>query len=144
CAGEQWEEREVTIVPGAVVSLRLVLDSVAPETVTNCLELQPTRAFAKGSTGTHGRHFRDEGLWIYEVLPRGFHWPEEKVTELLALLRARAGFRDVIGQRGVTWAGITVQLRGCIESMGGFLLEPRLLEDVVGLSLQLDLRLVAE
>ncbi|MBL8749520.1 MAG: DUF4279 domain-containing protein [Planctomycetes bacterium] len=142
--GERWDERELTVVPGAVVGLRLVLDDVPPDRITRALDLAPTRAFAKGESGPHGRHVRDEGLWIHEVLPRGFHWPEEKVAELLALLRARSGWRDVAAMRGVTWAGVTVQLRGCVERMGGFAIEPRVLEDLVGLSLQLDVQLFAE
>ncbi len=142
--GEQWEERDVIVVPGATVALRLVLDDLAPAAVTRALLLEPTRAFAKGESGPRSRLVRDEGLWIHEVLQRGFHWPEEKVAELLGLLRGRPGFRDVLGQRGVTWAGVTVQWRGCLERMGGFVLDPRLLEDLVGLSLQLDLELIAE
>ncbi len=142
--GDEWQEREVAVVPGTVVALRLVLDDAQPDRITRLLGLEPTRAFAKGDTGTHGRHFRDEGLWIHEVLPRGFHWPEEKVGELLALLRNRAGWRDIVGMPGVTWAGIAVQLRGCLERMGGFGLDPRLLEDMVGLSLQFDLELFAD
>ena len=78
------------------------------------------------------------------MLQRGFHWPEEKVAELLALLRACPGYRDVLGHPGVTRVGVTVQLRGCLEQMGSFALDPRLLEDLVGLSLQLDLEMVAE
>lgn len=142
--GERWDEGSVTVVPGTVVALRLVLDEVAPERITRLLELPPSRAFAKGESGQHRRHVRDEGLWIHEVMPQGFHWPEEKVGELLGILRARRGWRDVLCLPGVTWAGITVQLRGCVERMGGFALDPRLLEDMVGLSLQLDLELLAE
>lgn len=142
--GEQWDEGPVSVVPGAVVALRLVLDGVHPDRVTQLLGLPPTRAFAKGDSGPHRRGVRDEGLWIHEVLPRGFHWPEEKLTELLALLRVRSGWREVLSLSGVTWAGITVQLRGCVERMGGLALEASLLEDLVGLSLQIDVELVAE
>ncbi len=142
--GEQWEERDVVVVPGATVALRLVLDDTPPARITALLDLPPTRAFAKGASGPHRRGVRDEGLWIHEVLPRGFHWAEEKVGELVGLLRARSGWRDVLSLPGVSWAGVTVQLRGCIERMGGLSLEARLLEDLVGLSLQLDVALVAE
>lgn len=142
--GEQWDERDVTVVPGATVALRLVLDDVSPERVTALLDLPPTRAFAKGDSGPHRRGVRDEGLWIHEVLPHGFHWAEEKIGELTGLLRARTGWRAVLSQPGVTWAGVTVQLRGCLERMGGLVLESRLLEDLVGLSLQLDVALLAE
>lgn len=140
----QWEEGSCDVVPGAVVSLRLVLDDVDPARVTQALDLPPTRAFGKGDSGPHGRRFRDEGMWIHEVMPKGFHWPEEKVAELLALLRARARWRDVLALPGVTWAGVTVQLRGCQERLGGFQADARMLEDLVGLSLQLDLELLAE
>lgn len=142
--GECWDEREVTVVPGATVALRLVLDDVAPERITRQLDLPPTRAFAKGDSGPHRRNVRDEGLWIHEVLPQGFHWPEEKVGELLGLLRVRTGWREVAALPGVTWAGVVVQLRGCIGRMGGLAFDARLLENFVGLSLQLDIEIVAE
>jgi hypothetical protein len=77
-------------------------------------------------------------------LPRGFHWPEEKVAELLGLLKVRPGWRDVAGLAGVTWAGVTVQFHGCQEQMGGFALDPAMLEDLMGLGLQLDVDLVAD
>ena len=140
----QWEERDFEVVPGTVVSLRLVLDSADPQQITRLLDLVPTRAFAKGESGLQGRRFRDEGLWIHEVMPQGFHWPEEKVAELLSVLRQRTGWRDVLRLPGVTWSGVTVQLRGCQERLGGFALDARSLEDLVGLSLQLDLELLAE
>jgi hypothetical protein len=140
----QWEEGACDIVPGATVALRLVLAEADPAAVTKLLGLPPTRAFGKGDSGPHGRRFRDEGLWIHEVLPRGFHWPEEKVGELLALLRSRPGWRNVLSLPGVTWAGVTVQLRGCQERLGGFQADARMLEDLVGLSLQLDLELLAD
>lgn len=142
--GEQWEERDVEIVPGAVVALRLVLDDADPAVITRQLGLVPTRAFRKGEVGPRGRAGRDEGLWIHEVWPGSFHFPEEKVAELLAVLRAQPRFRDVLGSRGVTWAGVTVKLRGCLERMGGFALEPLLLADLAGLSLALDLELGAD
>jgi hypothetical protein len=142
--GSAWDERDVVVVPGTVVALRLVLDDADPAVVTRLLGLPPTRAFAKGETGHRGRTVRDEGLWIHEVLPRGFWFPEEKVGELLALLRGRPGWRDALQLPGVTWAGVTVQLRGCLERLGGFALDQRLLEDLVGLSLQFDLQLLAE
>ena len=143
-SGGQWEERDFDVVPGTVVSLRLVLDAADPQQITRLLDLPPTRAFAKGDSGPHARRFRDEGLWIHEVMPRGFHWPEEKVAELVALLRGRPGWRDVLRLPGVTWSGVTVQLRGCQERMGGFALDPASLEALVSLSLQLDLELLAE
>lgn len=142
--GDAWDERDVTVVPGAVVALRLVLDDVDPQKVTRLLDLEPTRAFGKGDSGPHRSGVRDEGLWIHEVLPRGCHWPEAKLAELLALLRARSGWRDVLSLSGVRWAGVTVQLRGCQERMGGLAFEAALLEDLVGLSLQLDVEVVAE
>jgi hypothetical protein len=142
--GVSWEEGLVTIVPGAVVALRVVLGDLDPETVTRCLDLPPTRAFGKGEIGPRGGQLVDEGLWIHEVLQRGFHWPEEKVAELLALLRSCPGYRDVLGHPGVRSVGVTVQLRGCLEQMGTFALDPRLLEDLVGLSLQLDLEMAAD
>lgn len=142
--GASWEERDVAIVPGAVVALRVVLGDVDPEMVTRCLDLPPTRAFGKGEIGPRGGQLVDEGLWIHEVLQRGFHWPEDKVAELLALLRACPGYRDVLGHPGVKSVAVTVQLRGCLEQMGSFALGPRLLEDLVGLSLQLDLEMAAD
>ena len=69
---------------------------------------------------------------------------------LFARLRAEDGSCGVgeafvlLPETGVSPAQITVQLRGCVERMGGFALDPRLLEDMVGLSLQLDLELLAE
>ncbi len=141
---EQWEEGEVDVLPGATVALRLVLGDVSPQAVTKKLDLLPTRAFMKGEGGVLARSVRDEGLWIYEVLPGAFCFPEEKVAELLALLRGRAGFREVLSWPTVQWAGVTVKLRGPIERLGGFSLEPRVLEDLVGLSLALDLELTAE
>lgn len=142
--GDQWDEREIDVVPGSVVALRLVLDDVDPRRITACLDLPPTRAFAKGEIGPLVRARRDEGLWIHEVLPGAFCFPEEKLAELLALLRARAGWRDVLGERGVTWAGVAVKLRGPQERLPGFQLEPRVLEDLVGLSLAFDLEVGAD
>lgn len=142
--GEAWHEREVAVVPGAVVALRLVLDDAKPQEVTRQLDLAPTRAFGKGEAGALARARRDEGLWIHEVLPGAFCFAEEKIAELLALLRARPGWRTVAAHRGVTWAGVTVKLRGPLERLGGLALEPRVLEDLVGLSLALDLELGAD
>lgn len=139
-----WAERDLDVVPGALVALRLVLDDLAPETVTRLLDLLPTRAFARGELGPRGHGMTDEGLWIHEVLPGAFRFPEEKVGELLALLRARPGFGQVLRRRGVRWAGVTVKLRGCLERMGGFVLEPALLEDLVGLTLPLDLEFAVD
>ncbi|MBL8753485.1 MAG: hypothetical protein JNK15_09305, partial [Planctomycetes bacterium] len=75
------------------------------------------------------------------VLPDACRLPEEKLAELVALLRARAGLAQVLGQRGVTWAGITVALRCPIERPGGVTLEPRVIEDLAGLALGFDLAL---
>lgn len=143
-SGGQWHEQQFELVPGTIVALRLVLDGADPQRISRLLDLQPTRAFRKGDTGLHARTVRDEGLWIWEVMPNGFHWPEEKVAELLAMLRGHAGWREVLRLPGTTWAGVTVQLRGCLERMGGFQLDARLLEDLVGLSLQLDFEVIAE
>lgn len=139
-----WQERDFEVVPGATVALRLVLDDADPQRITRLLGIAPSRAFGKGDSGAHARRVRDEGLWIHEVMPQGFHWPEEKVGELLGLLRGRPGWREVLSLPGVQWAGVTVQWRGCLERLGGFALEPRVLEDLVGLSLQLDLELFAD
>ena len=141
---DRWEEREVEVVPGSIVSLRLVLDDAPPDEITRLLDLPPTRAFGKGESGPHRRDVRDEGLWIHEVLAGSFQWPEEKVADLLALLRGRAGWRDVVGMSGVTWAGVTVLLRSCTERMGGLSLDARVLQDLVDLSLQCDVELLAE
>ena len=143
-SGGQWEEQQFEIVPGTIVALRLVLDGADPARISQLLDLVPTRAFQKGDTGLHARTVRDEGLWIHEVMPQGFAWPEEKVAELLGLLRGHPGWREVLRLPGITWAGITVQLRGCLERMGGFALDPRMLEDLVGMSLQIDLEVFAE
>jgi hypothetical protein len=140
-SGEAWDEREVVVVPGAVVALRLVLDDVDPAAITRALDLVPTRAFGKRANGGRGGAGHDEGLWIHEVWPHGFQFAEEKVAELVALLRARPRLREVLAARGVTWAGITVKLRGCVERAGGFALEPTLVADLAGLSLALDLEL---
>lgn len=142
--GEAWEESSVVVVPGAVVALRLVLDDVQPAAVTAALGLQPTRAFGKGESGPRGRSVRDEGLWIHEVWPGGAQFAEEKITELVALLRGRPGLREVLGWRSVTWAGVTVKLRGCLERMGGLALEAPVMADLAGLSLALDLEVAAD
>jgi hypothetical protein len=142
--GDDWQERELDVVPGSIVALRLVLDDVAPAVVTRLLDLAPTRAFAKGDSGALGRGVRAEGLWIHEVLPDSCCLPEEKIGELVAVLRARPGLAQVLGQRSVTWAGITVKLRCPIERPGGIALEPRVLEDLAGLSLGFDLELTNE
>ncbi|MFO1030215.1 MAG: hypothetical protein U1F60_03985 [Planctomycetota bacterium] len=139
--GEEWQERDVEFVPGAAVALRLVLDAVEPAWITRTLELPPTRAFARGETG---RRQSDEGLWIHEVWPGSFRLCEEKLAELLALLRARAGLRHVLGHRGVRWAGVTVKLRGAAEHLGGLVLDAPLLADLAGLSLAFDLELAAD
>ncbi|MBL8751879.1 MAG: hypothetical protein JNK15_01155, partial [Planctomycetes bacterium] len=67
--GDDWQERELDVVPGSIVALRFVLDDVAPAEVSRKLDLVPTRAFAKDEAGTRGRGVRAEGLWIHEVLP---------------------------------------------------------------------------
>lgn len=141
---ERWDEREVDFVPGSVVALRLVLDDVLPSEVSRWLDLVPTRAFAKGEVGPIGRAVRDEGLWIHEVLPGAFCFPEEKIGELLSLLRGCDGWRQVLGKRGVSWAGVTVRLTGPSGRPGGMALEPRVLEDMVGLSLAFDLEVRSE
>jgi hypothetical protein len=135
--GEAWDEREVVVVPGATVALRLVLDDIEPAAISRALDLAPSRAFGKHERGNGA--VAAEGLWIHEVWPLGFQFAEEKVAELVALLRARPRFRDVLAQPGVTWAGVTVKLRGCVERAGGFALEPALLADLAGLALALDL-----
>jgi hypothetical protein len=142
--GEAWDEREVDIVPGSVVALRLVLDDVPPAEVSERLALAPTRAFAKGEIGPLGRGLRDEGLWIHEVLPGGFCFAEDKLAELVSLLRGRAGLREVLGRRGVVWAGITVKLRGPRERPGGMALDARLLADLAGMALAFDLEVQGE
>lgn len=139
--GDEWQERDVEFVPGTAVALRLVLDDVEPAWITRTLEMTPTRAFARGESG---RRPSDEGLWIHEVWPGSFRFGEEKVGELLALLRARPGLRLVLGRRGVQWAGVTVKLRGAIEHLGGLVLDAALLADLAGLALAFDLELAAD
>jgi hypothetical protein len=141
---EAWEERDVVVVPGATVALRLVLDDIQPAAITRALELTPTRAFGKGESGPRGRSVRDEGLWIHEVWPGGAQFAEEKIAELVALLRGRPGLRQVLGERSVTWAGVTVKLRGCLECMGGLALDAAVLADLAGLALALDLDVAAD
>jgi hypothetical protein len=141
---DQWVEHDYAVVPGSTVALRLVLADLDPGRVTKALGLQPTRAWQKGEAKPQSRRVREEGLWIHEVFPRGFHWPEEKVAELLGLLKVRPGWREVAGLAGVTWAGVTVQFHGCQEQMGGFALDPAMLEDLMGLTLQLDVDLAAD
>jgi hypothetical protein len=141
--GTRWDERDVVVVPGATVALRLVLGDVDPARITAALGLVPTRSFAR-EPGQRGRPGRDEGLWIHEVWPGGFQFAEEKVAELVGVLRSRPGFREVLALPGVTWAGLTVKLRSCLERTAGFALEPGLVADLAGLSLALDLACVAE
>lgn len=134
----QWLERDAEVVAGSVVALRLVLDDLEPGAVSDLLGLAPTRAFGRRDGAAAGRAGRDEGLWIHEVMTGAFCLPEEKVHELLALLRARVRWREVVGHRGVRWAGVTVKLHTPIEQPPSLALEPRALEDLVGLSLALD------
>jgi hypothetical protein len=138
-----WQEREVEVVPGAAVALRLALDDVDPQWVTRALGLAPSRAFAK-DVERAARARGGEGLWIHEAMPGAWCFPEEKLAELLGVLRGCAGWREVLGRRGVTWAGVSVKLRAPLERLPGFALEPRVLEDLVGLSLALDVEVVAE
>ncbi len=136
---EGWRERDVTIVPGAVAALRLVLGDVDPAQITRLLGIAPTRAFGKGETGPHAARFRDEGLWIHEVLPHAFLYPEEKVAELLALLDGRPGWREVLRLPAVAWAGVTLHLRGCREQRGSFGADTAMVENLARLGLQFDL-----
>ncbi len=142
--GAQWEEGEVDVLPGSVVALRLVLDDVRPEAVTAALGLAPTRAFGKGDVGPIAGVKRTEGLWIRESMPGAFCFPEEKVADVLALLRGAAGWRDIVGRAGVRWAGVTAKLRGTMERPTSLALDARTLEDLVGLSLALDVEVGAE
>lgn len=142
-AGEQWLERDPELVAGATVALRLVLDDADPAWISRRLELVPTRAFKKGEVGPRARRV-DEGLWTHEVWPGAFCFAEEKLTELVGLLRGRSGLREVLGSRGVTWAGVTVKLRGAVERMGGLALDGGLLADLAGLALACDVELAAD
>jgi len=143
-SGAAWEEGEIDVLPGSVVALRLVLADVRPESVTKALGLVPTRAFAKGDIGPIVGVKRPEGLWIRESMPATFCFAEEKVAEILALLRGAAGWRDVVGRAGVRWAGVAVKLRGPIERPTSLALDARTLEDLVGLSLALDVEVATE
>jgi len=140
---DEWVERDFLIVPGAVVALRLVLGDRDPARISSLLDLPPSRAWRQGS-GDGPPSVRREGLWIHEVLPDACVYAEEKVQELLALLRSRPGLRDVLADPEVRWAGVTVQFRGCRERMGGLSLDRAVLEDLVALSLQLDVEVGAE
>lgn len=142
-SGDDWIERDFTIVPGGVVALRLSLGDVDPEAITRGLGIEPTRAWKKGEAGP-SRRLRDEGLWIHEVASAGCLWPEEKVAELLALLRSRSRHPEVLGSPGVQWAGIAVHYRGCQERMGGLALDRDVLASLASLGLQLDVELFAD
>ncbi|MFN7668897.1 MAG: DUF4279 domain-containing protein [Planctomycetota bacterium] len=142
--GAQWDEGESDVLPGSVVDLRLVLDDVPPDAVTRALGLPPTRAFAKGDAGSGAGAARREGLWIRESMPGACCFPEEKVVELLATLRACDGWRDVVGRAGVRWAGIAIKLRAPIERPFALALDAKVLEDLVALSLALDVAATAE
>ncbi len=143
-SGAQWDEGESDVVPGSVVGLRLVLDDVRPEAVSRALGLQPTRAFAKGDVGPIAGVARREGLWIREAMPGACCFPEEKVLDLLATLRACGGWRDVVGRAGVRWAGVTLKLRAPVERPFALALDAKVLEDLVALSLALDVAAAAE
>jgi hypothetical protein len=78
------------------------------------------------------------------VWPGAFCFAEEKLGELVGLLRVRTGLRSVLGSRGVTWAGVTVKLRGAVERMGGLALDGGLLADLAGLALACDVELAAD
>ena len=142
--GAHWDEGESDVVPGSVVGLRLVLDDVRPDAVTRALGLPPTRAFAKGDVGPIAGVARREGLWIHEVMRGACCFPEEKVLDLLATLRACDGWRDVVGRAGVRWAGVTLKLRAPIERPFALALDARVLEDLVALALALDVEATAE
>lgn len=142
-SGDEWIERDFTVIPGGVVALRLSLDDVDPAVVTKGLGIEPTRAWRKGDAMSP-RRVRDEGLWIHEVGAAGCLWPEEKVGELLALLRAKSRHPEVLTRPGVQWAGISVHYRGCLERMGGFSLEQPVVQDLAALGLQLDVELFAD
>lgn len=142
--GTAWDEGDVSVLPGSVVALRLVLDDVRPEAVTKALGLSPTRAFGKGDVGPIAGVKRPEGLWIRESMPGAFCFAEEKVAEILAQLRGAAGWRDVVGRVGVRWAGVAVKMKGPVERPTSLALDTRTLEDLVGLSLALDVEVAAE
>ncbi|GDY02525.1 hypothetical protein LBMAG49_18540 [Planctomycetota bacterium] len=141
--GEQWVERDCQIVPGASVTLRLVLNDCDPARITKQLGIEPSRAWAKGDVEAP-LSARGEGLWIREVLPAAMVYAEEKVQELLALLRSCAGWRTVVADPAVQWALITIQFYGCREQMSGLSLDRTVLEDLVALSLQVDVQVSAE
>jgi hypothetical protein len=134
-----------TVVPGAVVALRLVLDEVAPAD-HRLLDLPPSRAFARGESGPRGGRARRRAVDPRGAAAAASAWPEEKVGELLALLRARQRLgATCCGLPGVTMGRHHgASCAAAVERMGGFVLDPALLEDLVGLSLQLDLELLAD
>lgn len=142
-SGDDWIERDFTIVPGGVVALRLSLDEVDPQAITAGLGIEPSRAWRKGEAGP-SRRVRDEGLWIHEVADTGCLWPEEKVAELLALLQSHSRQPEVLLAHGVQWAGIAVHYRGCQERMGGLALDQDALAAMAALGLQLDVELFAD
>jgi hypothetical protein len=141
--GDQWVERDGQIVPGSTVALRFVLGDLQPARVTRALGIEPSRAWAKGDLDAP-RSARHEGLWIREVLPASTVYAEEKVQELIGLLRDRASVRKLVEDAQVAWAGITVRLAGCREQMGGLALDRSLLADVADLGLALDVQVSAE
>lgn len=142
-SGDEWIERDFTIVPGSVVALRLALDDLDPAAITRGLGIAPSRAWQKGEAGPT-RRVRDEGLWIFEIDNAACLWPEEKVAELLALLQSRSHHPEVLTAPGVQWAGIAVHYRGCHERMGGLALDRATLAALAALGLQLDVELFAD
>lgn len=141
--GDQWVERDGQIIAGSTVALRLVLGDLQPARVTRALGIEPTRAWAKGDPEAP-RSARHEGLWIREVLPTSTVYAEEKVQELLALLRDRAAVRKIATDPQVAWAGIAVRFAGCREQMGGLSLDRSVLADFADLGLSLDVQVSAE
>ncbi len=138
-----WREEGFAVLPGSRVELVLGLGDLPPAAVSRLLRTAPTRAFAKGDVQHGSSRVRDHGLWIREVELPGWHWPEENVAELVALLRAEPRWEEVAALRGLQSAQVAIAYHGAVETMAGFHLDRELVAELGALGLELDIEMYA-
>ncbi len=140
---EGWREDGCAVLPGSRVSLVLSLGDIQPAAVSKLLRMEPTRAFAKGDVLHGSSRVRDHGLWIREVDLPGWHWPEENLAELVAMLRVEPRWQDVLELPGMQRAQVAIAYYGAVESMAGMHLDRELVAELGELGLELDVDLYA-